>query len=335
MMTAIRLPEMLQRRVSAAVDSLLNGHSSDGVDFSVPRGEEALLAPNSVSWRVFKNPIALFVGGTAAVILELAEPAVRAGVWGHSTFRTNPIARLQRTGLAAMITVYGARSAAEAMIRRVARMHDAVQGITDQGICYSANDPRLLTWVHATAAYGFSAAYDRYVEPLQEHDFDRLYREGEPVGRLYGADAPPRSRAEMRALIERMSPLLTPSSIVFEFLDIMNATPALPRGLHWMQKILVRAAVELVPTSIRARLGLGPEYGLRRHDAWLAELAGAAADRVVLPTSPAALSCLRLGLPATYLYLPANSPARDAQAPQVLEYNPQHAYFARQSDTQL
>jgi uncharacterized protein (DUF2236 family) len=331
MMTAIRMPDFLQRRVSAALDSLLNGQSSGVVDFSAPRGEEALVPPNSVSWRVFKNPVALFVGGTAAVILELAEPAVRAGVWQHSSFRKNPIVRLQRTGLAAMISVYGARRAAESMIRRIVRMHDAVQGITEQGIHYAANDPRLLTWVHATAAYGFAAAYDRYVVRLQAADFDRFYREGEPVARLYGADAAPGSRAEMLALFERMGPLLTPSPVVFEFLNIMGATPALPAGLHWMQKILVRAAVELLPVWIRARLGLGAEFGLQRQEAWLAELAGAAAERIVMPTSPAVLSCLRLGLPTAYLY----SPVRAAQAQPVLEYTPQPAYFVAQSNRNL
>jgi uncharacterized protein (DUF2236 family) len=118
---------------------------------------------------------------------------------------------------------------------------------------------------------------------------------------------------------------------VFEFLNIMGATPALPAGLHWMQKILVRAAVELLPVWIRARLGLGAEFGLQRQEAWLAELAGAAAERIVMPTSPAVLSCLRLGLPTAYLY----SPVRAAQAQPVLEYTPQPAYFVAQSNRNL
>jgi hypothetical protein len=78
-------------------------------------------------------------------------------------------------------------------------------------------------------------------------------------------------------------------------------------------------------------LGLSQEYGLQRQEAWLAALAGAAAERIVLPTSPAVQSCLRLGLPATYLY----SPEPHAPTPQVLEYKPQPAYFVRQSDRHL
>lgn len=80
------------------------------IDFTAPAGEPALAAPDSVSWRVFKNPVSLFVGGVTAVILELAEPRVRSGVWDHSSFKTDPLTRLKRTGLAAMVTVYGARS---------------------------------------------------------------------------------------------------------------------------------------------------------------------------------------------------------------------------------
>ena len=48
-------------------------------DFLQPPGEAALLAADSVSWRVFANPVALLVGGVAAVLLELAEPRVRSG----------------------------------------------------------------------------------------------------------------------------------------------------------------------------------------------------------------------------------------------------------------
>lgn len=135
------------------------------VDFTRPAGEAALAAADSVSWRIFKNPVALFVGGVAAVILELAEPAVRTGVWEHTDFRRDLVRRLERTGLAAMVTVYGARNVAEKMIAHVVSLHRGVQGTTPAGEPYRANDPRLLTWVQATAAFGFIEAYARYVGP--------------------------------------------------------------------------------------------------------------------------------------------------------------------------
>ena len=77
-------------------------------------GEPALLPADSVSWQVFKNPVAVLIGGTAAVILELAEPRIAAAVDAHSAFRTDPLARLRRTARATMTTVYAARSRAAA-----------------------------------------------------------------------------------------------------------------------------------------------------------------------------------------------------------------------------
>jgi uncharacterized protein (DUF2236 family) len=302
MLSAIRLPDVLQRYLNGTVDALLSGAPGRHNNFARPLQEEALLPANSLSWRVLKNPIALFIGGTAAVILELSEPAVRAGVWEHSSFRKDPMGRLRRTGLAAMISVYGARSVAEPMIARVVQMHASVQGTTAAGIRYSANDPQLLRWVHATASFGFAEAYSRYVDPLSAQNFDEFYGEGAPVSRLYGAVDAPRSIADMQSLFESMRPRLGPSPIIFEFLRIMRETDAFPRPLRWMQPTLLRAAVELIPERLRESLGLSEHYGLRRHERRLAKWAGACADRIVLPASPAVQSCLRLGLPMTYLY---------------------------------
>jgi uncharacterized protein (DUF2236 family) len=255
-----------------------------------------------VSWRIFKNPVALFVGGVAAVILELAEPAVRTGVWEHTSFRSDPVRRLRRTGLAAMVTVYGARSVAEAMIAGVVRRHGKVRGTTPAGEAYHANDVRLLTWVQATAGYGFAEAYGRYVRPLGRDELDRLYAEGAPAARLYGALDMPSSDAELQALFDSMRDRLEPSPIVFEFLDIMRRAPVFPAPLRPFQRLLVRAAVETTPGWVRARLGLTSAHGLSPWQAGLVRRAGALADRVLLRSSPAVQSCLRLGLPADTLY---------------------------------
>lgn len=227
-------------------------------DFSQPDGEPALVGPDSVSWRIFKNPVALFVGGVAAVILELAEPAVRTGVWEHSSFRADPVRRLQRTGLAAMMTVYGPRRAAERMIAGVVRRHGAVAGETPDGEAYHANEPRLLRWVQATAIFGFASAYSRFVASLSDAELSRAFAEGGPAARLYGASDAPASLAEWQSLLEGMRDRLAPSPIVFEFLHIMRHAPALPAPLRPLQRLMVRGAVELVPGAGAARPRAGP-----------------------------------------------------------------------------
>jgi uncharacterized protein (DUF2236 family) len=114
--TPLVLPWPLQIAFELATRALLDPSDQSSVDFSQPAGEPALVSPDSVSWRIFKNPVSLFIGGVTAVVMELAEPRVRTGVWEHTTFRVDPIRRLRRTGLAAMVTVYGPRSIAEGMI---------------------------------------------------------------------------------------------------------------------------------------------------------------------------------------------------------------------------
>ncbi len=290
------------RRLDKVSRELLLPDGGRAIDFASPAGEPALGAPTSVAWRVFKNQFTTYIGGVTAVILELAEPRVRTGVWKHSGFRKDPLRRLRRTGLAAMVTIYGARSTAEAMIAGVRRMHDRVRGETPGGEAYHANDPELLNWVQATAAFGFLQAYHVYAAPLPLAERDRYYREGQTGAALYGATHPPRSEAELQALFLAMRPRLEPSPIIFEFLHIMRTTRILPPLLQPVQPLLVRAAVSLTPSWVRERLGLGAEDGLRTWEGVLVRQAGALADRIILESSPAVQACIRLGLPANYLY---------------------------------
>lgn len=298
----ITLPRPLRRSLDAAARSALFPASGPIIDFSRPPGEPALVGPDSVSWRLFKNPVALFVGGVAAVILELAHPSVRTGVWERTAFRTDPRARVQRTGLAAMMTVYGPRSQAVAMIERIGNLHRGISGVTPAGVPYRADDPELLTWVHATAGFGIREAYNAYVCPLTRAEADRFTSEGSESSRLYGATGAPNSVQDCEALFERMLPALEASAIVFDFLDLIQRAPVLPRPLASVQRLLVKAAVDSLPPAIRARLELDTAWSPQLWQRHLVRRAGALADRIPLPSSPAVQACRRLGLPDDYLY---------------------------------
>jgi uncharacterized protein (DUF2236 family) len=298
----IILPWPLQNSLEIAARLLLHADDQSSIDFLRPAGETALVSADSVSWRVFKNPLSLFVGGVTAVIMELAEPRVRAGVWEHTTFRSDPPRRLRRTGLAAMVTVYGARSVAEPMIARVRRIHDMVAGTTLSRKPYRANDPELLNWVYATAAYGFVHAYHTYVQPLSSLERNSYYAEGVPAAVLYGATSAPRSETDLELLFEGTANRLERSDIVFEFIAIMRSGPILPLFLRPVQDLLVRAAIDLTPRWLRTILALN---GYRLH-AWereVVQLIGALADRLVLEANPAVQACRRLRLPRNYLYV--------------------------------
>lgn len=272
---------------------LLQAPPGMAVDFLQPVGAPALPPADGVSWRIFANPVALFIGGVSAVLLELAEPSVRSGVWEHSNFRRDPAARLQRTGYAAMVTVYAPREAAERMIAQVVRIHDRVQGQTPEGLPYRANDPRLLRWVQATAVFGFAEAFHRYVQPLSRAELSAAFAEGLPAAQRYGAVDVPQDWPAWQALLQATAPSLQGHVILEEFLDLMENAPIMPVLLRPMQRLLVRAAVSMVPQPV-SDLPQLQGRGLRYGEAAVVRLLGRMAQWLPLPGTPAAQARKRM-----------------------------------------
>lgn len=272
------------------------------VDFANPPGAPAFCAPESVAWRVFKNPVALGVGGVAAVLLEFADARIRSGVWDHSSYKQDPIGRSQRTGMAAMVGVYGPQQAARRVIQGVTNMHARVAGTTPAGDAYTALDVELLDWVSATAGWGFLTAYDRFVAKLSDDEKRRYYADHEPVARLYGVRAPLKSDADFDAMLERLLPRFEPHPVVGEFLNIFENGAGALGAPKSMRRMIARGAVAILPQAVRERLQLGARYDLSPVGARMLSGAGALADRIPILSAPPAQACVRLGLPASFLY---------------------------------
>jgi len=273
------------------------------IDYRNPAGAPALYPPDSIAWAVFKNPVALFVGGIAAVLLELGEPRVRSGVWEHSIFPKDPLTRLQRTGYVTHVSVYAPAPVAEKVITAVTRMHAKVEGRTPKGQPYHANDPELLDWVQCTVGFGFMEAYSAYCRQLSPAEKDQSYREAVPSAELFLAKGAPRSVAEQEAQFAAMRPRIEPHPIIREFLGIMVKTPGVPLPLRPFQRMMVRAAIDLLPDWTRTTLELdGPEWRLRGWQRRAVKGLGALFERLAIPGTPPVEASLRMGLPANYLY---------------------------------
>ena len=286
-----RLTWPLQRHLA----SLIYPPGTQADDFLQPPGEAGLVAADSVSCRIFANPVAMLVGGVTAVLLELAEPRVRTGVWEHTTFRQQPMLRLKRTAYAAMLTAFGPRSRTETMIGHINRGHARIAGSTPAGTPYRATDVELLTWVHATSAYGFAQGYAMCVRPLPDADRDRFYRENQESARLYGVDLAPATHAQMLQLFDAMRPALECSAIVLEFLDIIKRLPMLPAFGRPLQRLCVRAAVQCLPEWTRERLGLDrADWAVASWEWALLRMIGRGADHLSHPALPAMLARQRL-----------------------------------------
>ena len=287
------LPPPLLHWLDTRAADFLAAPGAPPISFLDPPGEPALAPHDGLSWRLFANPVTLFIGGVAAVVLELAEPRVRHGVWTFSAFRTDPLGRLRRTGLAAMATAYAARSVSEPMIRAVSRLHARVEGVAEDGRRYRADDPELLRWVGLTAGWAFAEAYATYVRPLAPAERDRIWREAVPGNRLFGATDPPASAAAAAEILATTP--LSPSPILPDFLATMRTVPAFPPLARPLQRLCVEAALDLLPPATLATLDLRPRMPPGGHA--LVRAAARAADNLPLPSAPWVQARRRLGLP--------------------------------------
>jgi uncharacterized protein (DUF2236 family) len=91
--------------------------------------------------REFSSEALLLAGGGAAILLQVADPAIAAGVAHHSDFATRPLDRLHGTLTYLYVTEFGTPAEAAAIARHVGSAHRPVPG---------AQDEQLQLWVAAT-----------------------------------------------------------------------------------------------------------------------------------------------------------------------------------------
>ena len=168
-----------------------------------------------IGWKLQREIVLLLAWGPA-ILLQLAHPLVAQGIADHSTFRTQRHGRTQRLvhTIDAMLQLcFGTEAQAQATLARINAIHDRVNGhltgaagAFPAGTPYSAHDPALLAWVHATLLDMNLRVYERYIGPLSEDDKDRYCIEASaietpfriPAGRL------PRSFDELTRYMDAM-----------------------------------------------------------------------------------------------------------------------------------
>src|SRR4051794_36050023 len=90
--------------------------------------DPGLFGPGSATWLLHRDASVL-VGGVRALVLQALEPRAMAGVVQHSSFASEPVARLQRTSDYVTTITYGTTAEAERMGRMVRGMHRRVVGV--------------------------------------------------------------------------------------------------------------------------------------------------------------------------------------------------------------
>ena len=216
----------------------------------------------SVTWKVHRE-VVLLLGWARAILLQVAHPLVAQGVAEHSRFLAESRGRwrrLWRTLDAMLALTFGTAAEVAEVARRINGIHDRVHGRLGgpAGRAYSAHDPALLCWVHATLLDSFLLTYELYVGPLTPEEKDRYCAEASAIEPLLGI---PRGSVPvtLEGLRRYMDEVLGGGEIAVtdtaRLLARAIVWPPLPRAAWPVVWFMQLPAIGLLPPPIREAYG--------------------------------------------------------------------------------
>jgi uncharacterized protein (DUF2236 family) len=260
----------------------------DAVRARLLRSECVRAGPGSITWKINREMIVV-AGWGRAILLQLAHPAVGAGVHDHSSFRGSlgsGLRRLRSTVGAMLSITFGDTEQMIAAAAAINVIHDRVKGpVRDGGEgSYSAHDPELQRWVHATLLDSIPRSYEQLVGPLALHERDRYCVEAAIMEPLLGMPAGwlPRDSSQLEAYMREM---LASGTLV-----VTDTSRALARAMlyppRWYVAWPAFRALQLLtigslPPSIRQAYGF--EWRARDQRAYARWIAGIRMLLRVLP----------------------------------------------------
>ena len=210
----------------------------------------------------------VLLGWSRAILMQMAHPLIAAGVADHSHFRATPrmaVTRLHGTVRAMLALTFGDPMAHGHAIAGIRAIHARVRGelreatgVFPAGAPYSAEDPALLLWVHATLIESVLLAYDGLIAPLAEADRDEYCREAADVAVALGArDADlPRTWAALEAYLQReySSGRIAVGTDARQIVEAVLFPPlaAISGPFAWLNRLVT---IGLLPEYVRAQYG--------------------------------------------------------------------------------
>jgi uncharacterized protein (DUF2236 family) len=210
----------------------------------------------------------VLLGWVRAILLQFAHPLIAAGVTEHSSFRGGmgaALSRLHHTVGAMLALTFGGEDDRERALEAIRTIHRRVHGSLSEscgrfpaGTPYSAEDPALLLWVHATLIDSILRVYDRLVAPLSDTDRDAYCVDAAEVAIALGAHAQevPRSWPSLQAYLDAQyaSGIIEPCTQA-RLLAVAVLSPASgPLGVP-VTATLTLVAAGLLPERIRDAYG--------------------------------------------------------------------------------
>jgi uncharacterized protein (DUF2236 family) len=233
--------------------------------------------PPSISRRINAERVVL-LGWARAILLQLAHPLIAAGVHDHSGFRASTwtaASRLYHTVHAMLALTFGGDVERERALGGIRTIHQRVHGRLSvdagrfpAGTAYSAEDPALVLWVHATLLESIPMAYELLVGPLTTAERDAYCAEAASVAvaLLARRDDVPLTWAATRGYLDRMysSGDLAVSAHARELARAVlspGAAAWIAVPATWTNRIVT---IGLLPASIREQYGMTWTRGQQR-----------------------------------------------------------------------
>ena len=257
---------------------LYQKHCGDATSWAHPEAlNEPFFSPGSAI-RSVHNEGVLLLGGGRALLLQLAHPAVAAGVAAHSSYSVRRYERLLDTIRSTLAMIYGTREQALSAARRINGLHGRVHGPG-----YDARDPALLLWVLSTLVETTVVVHERFVRPLTAAEEAAYYEDILTLAPLLGL---PRATmpSTLQGLHEYFEATLETLHVTDEARSICTELFRANLGLQAPMPIAGQLAAGLLPPRIRDEYGLS--WGPRR-ESMLSALAWMC--RRTLPVLPPAL----------------------------------------------
>jgi uncharacterized protein (DUF2236 family) len=190
----------------------------------------------------------LVVGGARAILLQVADPSVAAGVARHSDFAHRPVERLRNTLTFAYAVVLGTSDDATRVAGFVNRAHIPVD---------RAEDDALQLWVAATLYDTAVTVHDRVFGRVADSVADELYDAYSALGTSLQMPASlwPAGRVEFASYWDARIASLEVTDDARQIAHDLFAPVTAPAWLRAGLPLARLLTIDLLPASIRAAYG--------------------------------------------------------------------------------
>lgn len=162
---------------------------SDGCPVSGGGYDAVPLGPDSLTWKLFGDWRGVLQGPWAGSMQNM-HPQLGAAVKDHSIFFTERLPRLFRSLYPIGGVVFDGDRAPQTGAE-VRDYHVGIRGVDDQGRRYSALNPDVFYWAHATFFMGTILTAEHFGDGLTEDEKRRLFHEHVQWYRMYGMSMRP------------------------------------------------------------------------------------------------------------------------------------------------